>query len=151
MATITDITHSQPDFQLTPVPNFIEQARTCEQLAISLGESSDMTRNQTLCNQLHASLARLQPELLEPIPMRLVEFFTADALPAKQPYFDADCTELCRYCMALSVVLGEQQAGTETEYALRDLLCGLTTFFVEGMLAPRWVNSAEGMDEIKFA
>jgi len=50
--------------------------------------------------------------------------------------------------MALSKVLVEHQADAETADILRDLLCGLTAYFVEGMMAPRWVRGADGIDEI---
>lgn len=135
---------------MTSIHNFIEQASTCEQLAITLGESSDIALNKTLCEQLYACLAQLKPGLLDPIPPGLTDNFTVDALPAESPHFDADCTELCHYCMALSAVLGKHALDAKTEHTLRDLLCGLTGYFVEEMMAPRWVRGAEGLDEIKY-
>ena len=151
MAKIVSVTHPQPDILLTPVPDFIEQARACEQIASVLGESHDSARNQALCNQLHACLTQLQPGLLDPIPTSLIERFTVDTLPAESAYFDADCTELCRYCMALSAVLGKQQTDSGTERTLRDLLCHLTAYFVEGMMAPRWVRGTKGVEKINYA
>jgi len=151
MTTILSLTHSQPDFPLIPVPNFIDHAQTCDQLASALGESDDTSWNQTLCNQLYASLEQLQPGLLEPIPTGLIDRFIVDTPPANSPYFDADCTELCRYCMALSTVLCDDRHDAETELALRDLLVGLTAYFVEGMMAPRWVKGAKGIDAIPHA
>jgi len=151
MATILSFTHSQPGMPFTQVPNFIEQASACERLASELAESHDTARNQVLSNQLYASLALLQEGLFDPIPGCLIDSFTVDALPAESPHFDADCTELCRYCMALSRVLGEQQTDMKTEHVLRDLLCGLTDYFVADMMAPRWVRGAQGTDEIRYA
>lgn len=136
---------------MTTIRNFIEQASACEQLSITLGESSDITLNKTLCEQLHARLAQLKPGLLDPIPPDLTDDFTVNTLPAESPHFDADCTELCNYCMVLSAVLGKYELDAETEHTLRDLLCGLTGYFVEEMMAPRWVKGVEGVDEIKYA
>lgn len=151
MTAILSLTNSQPDISLIPVPSFIEQAQTCDQLAIALGESSDSAWNQTLCNQLYAALEQLQPGLLDPIPASLVDRFTVDSPPANAPQFDADCTELCRYCMALSTVLCDDRHDAATEHALRDLLVGLTAYFVEGMMAPRWVKGTAGMNAIQYA
>jgi len=151
MATFLSFTHSQPGTPFTPIPNFIEQASICERIARELAESSDIAHNQVLSNQLHACLNQLQTELLDPIPTCLIDSFTVETLPAESPHFDADCTELCRYCMALSTVLGEQQTDAKTAQILRDLLCGLTDYFVEGMMAPRWMRGAQGTDEISYA
>ncbi|HKS32410.1 MAG TPA: hypothetical protein VJS14_01670 [Enterobacteriaceae bacterium] len=151
MTTILNFTWSQPDIPLRPFPSFIEQARTCSRLASALGESSDTAWNQALSSQLHACLAQLQPGLLEPIPTNLIDSFTVDMLPTESPYFDADCTELCRYCMALSKVLTEHRTDAETADILCDLLCGLTGYFVEDMMAPRWVRGAEAVNEIRYA
>lgn len=53
--------------------------------------------------------------------------------------------------MALSTVLCDDRHDAETELVLRDLLVGLTAYFVEGMMAPRWVKGAEGIDAISYA
>ena len=151
MAAILSFIHPQPGIPLSPVPNFIEQARACERIANSLGESHYATRNQALCNQLHACLSLLQPELLDPIPTNLIDCFTVDTLPAESAYFDADCTELCRYCMALSAILSKHHTDAGTERTLRDLLCNLTAYFVEDMMAPRWVRGAKGVEKINYA
>lgn len=150
MATVLSYTCSQLNTPHTAIPSFIDHAQTCDHLASALGESDDTTWNQTLCNQLYASLEQLQPGLLEPIPTGLIDHFIVDTPPANSPYFDADCTELCRYCMALSTVLCDDRHDADTELALRDLLVGLTAYFVEGMMAPRWVKGAEGIDAIAY-
>ena len=151
MATILSFTHSQPGTPLIPISNFIEQARACERIVSALGESRDTAWNQALCSQLHACLVQLQPGLLDPIPTSLIDSFTVDALPANAPCFDADCTDLCRYCIVLSALLGEDKIDAEKANTLRDLLCGLSTHFVEGMMAPRWIRGANGVNESKYA
>lgn len=150
MATFLSYTHSQPGMPFIQVPDFIEQASACERLASELAESSDTTRNQALCNQLYASLTQLQAGLLDPIPTCLIDSFTVDILPGESPHFDADCNELCRYCMVLSAVLEIHQTDMKTEHILRDLLCGLTGYFVESMMAPRWIRGAQGTDAIGY-
>ena len=149
MATILSFTHSQPGFPLTPVPDFIEQARTCERIVTRLAESSDPMQYQALSTTLHACLSELQPGLLDPIPDCLIDCFTIDTLPTDSTHFEPDCTDLCRYCIALSIVLAEHQAAGKTGDALRDLLCELTAYFVAEMMAPRWVRSEEGARQIQ--
>lgn len=143
MATVLSFTHAQPGFPLIPVPNFIEQARACEYIATLLAESTEPMQHQALSHKLHACLAQLQPGLLDPIPECLVDSFTVDTLPANSSCFEPDCTDLCRYCMALSAVLGEHKAAGNAGNALRDLLCELTGYFVKEMMAPRWVTGAD--------
>jgi len=146
MATILSSTHSQP---FTPVPDFIRQARTCENIVNTLGESDDPIQRQALSNKLHATLSQLQPDLLDPVPLYLTDSFTVDALPEHLPRFEPDCTDLCRYCMVVSTVLAEHDAAGKTGTALRDLLCELTGYFVDEMMAPRWVRSEEGVKQIQ--
>ena len=148
MATTLSSTHSQA---FTPVPDFIQQARTCENIINTLGESDDPIQRQALSNQLHATLRQLQPDLLDPIPLCLTDSFTVDALPECAPRFEPDCTALCRYCIVLSTVLAEQDAAGKTGTALRDLLCELTGYFVDEMMAPRWIRSEEGVSQIQYA
>ena len=143
MATILSFTHSQPGFPFIPIPDFIEQARACERIATLLAESVEPMQRQVLSHNLHARMAQLQQELLDPIPECLVDSFTVDTLPANSSCFEPDCTDLCRYCMALSAVLGECEAAGKTGNALRDLLCELTDYFVAEIMAPRWVRGAD--------
>lgn len=140
MATILSFTHSQSGTPFTPVPNFIEQARACEQIVNMLAESVEPVQRQALSHKLYARFAQLQPGLLDPIPECLLDHFAADTLPANPPRFEPDCTDLCRYCMALSAVLGEREEAGKTENALRDLLCELIDYFVAEIMAPRWVR-----------
>ena len=84
MATILCSTHSHP---FTPVPDFIQQARTCENIVNTLGESDDPIQRQALSNQLHTTLRQLQPDLLDPIPLYLTDSFTVDVLPEFAPPF----------------------------------------------------------------
>ena len=151
MATILSFTHSQPGTPLIPVPDFIEQARACERIVTLLGESSDPLHYQTLSATLHACLSELRPGLLDPIPECLIDSFTADTLPTNSPRFEPDCTDLCRYCMTLSNLLAEPKVAGKTAIALRDLLCELTAYFVDEMMAPRWIRSEEGVNQIQYA
>lgn len=85
MASVLRYTCSQPEVPFTASPSFIDHAQTCDQLASALGESDDTAWNQTLCNQLYASLEQLQPGLLEPIPTGLIDRFIVDTPPANSP------------------------------------------------------------------
>ncbi|HCM1976869.1 TPA: hypothetical protein N3A47_002258 [Salmonella enterica subsp. houtenae serovar 47:z36:-] len=53
--------------------------------------------------------------LLEPVPPHLVESLTVDTLPVSSPHFDPECTELCRYCLALTQTLSVPGFAAETE------------------------------------
>lgn len=151
MATILSFTHSHPGTPFTPVPNFIEQARSCQHIVNTLAESIEPAERQALSHKLYARLAQLQPGLLDPIPECFIDDFTADTFPANPPRFEPDCTDLCRYCMAVSAVLGEHEESGKTKIALRDLLCELTDYFVAEMLAPRWVGEMAHPDKINYA
>ena len=151
MAMISDFTHSHPGTPFTPVPNFIEQAQSCQHIVNTLAESIEPAERQALNHKLYASLAQLQPGLLDPIPECLIDDFTVNALPEEPPRFEPDCTDLCRYCMAVSVVLSEHEASGRTGTALRDLLCELTDYFVAEMMAPRWISETVGTDNITHA
>lgn len=151
MATILSFTHSCPGTPFTPVPNFIEQAQSCQHIVNTLAESIEPAQRQTLSHKLYARLAQLQPGLLDPIPECLVDSFSVAKLPANPPRFEPDCTDLCRYCMAVSAVLGEHEESGKTEIALRDLLCELADYFVAEMMAPRWVRETPGADKINYA
>lgn len=88
---------------------------------------------------------QLQPGLLDSIPTHLIESLTVDTIPADYPRFEPECTELCRYCLALTQTLAGQGITSETGKQLSGLLYDLTNLFAAEMKAPRWLRTAEGL------
>lgn len=98
-----------------------------------------------LCARLNACLTLLQPTLLDPVPPHLIESLTVDTLPANSPRFEPECTELCRYCLALTQTLAGQGFYSEMEKHLSGLLYELISYFAAEMKAPRWLRTSEGV------
>lgn len=125
--------------------DFTVLAGHCETFAETLIESNDPTLKMALCGRLNACLSLLQPTLLEPVPPHLVESLTVDTLPANSPHFEPECTELCRYCLALTQILAGQGFYSEMEKHLSGLLYELISYFAAEMKAPRWLRTSEGV------
>ena len=98
-----------------------------------------------LCGRINTSLTLLQPTLLKPFPLHLVEILTIDTLLASSPRFDPECTELCRYCLAITQTLSGLGFASETEKYLSWLLYDLINYFVAEMKSPRWLRTAGGV------
>ncbi len=98
-----------------------------------------------ICGRINTCLTLLQPTLLEPVPPYLVESLTVDTLPATTPRFDPECTELCRYCLAITQILSGLGFASETEKYLSWLLYDLINYFAAEMKAPRWLRTAGGV------
>ena len=92
-----------------------------------------------------ACLALLRPTLGEPIPPHLIDRFTVDVLPDVLPEFTPDADLLCDYCLALAQVLLGRSLLPETETTLNGLLCDLVWYFADGLKAPRWIRTTDGV------
>lgn len=77
--------------------------------------------------------------------LQLVESLTVDTLPATTPRFEPECTELCRYCLAITQTLSGLGFASETEKHLSCLLYELINYFAAEMKAPRWLRTADGV------
>ncbi|EBR3471585.1 TPA: hypothetical protein G8N71_001121 [Salmonella enterica] len=141
---------SQSPDKLLTVPfnaatDFTVLADHCETFGETLIENDDPALKMALCGRLSAALTLLQPTLLEPVPPHLVESLTVDTLPANSPEFGPECTELCRYCLALTQTLAEQGFSSEKEKQLSYLLYDLINYFAAEMKAPRWLRTVDGV------
>lgn len=141
---------SQSPDKLLAVPfnattDFTVLADHCENFAETLIENDDPTLKIALCGRLNAALALLQPTLSDPIPPHLIESLTVDTLPASSPEFGPECTELCRYCLALTQTLAEQGFSSEKEKQLGYLLYDLINYFAAELKAPRWLRTVDGV------
>ncbi|MCH9297303.1 hypothetical protein C7431_102381 [Pantoea allii] len=145
MATILTQTHQLLIVPFNTATDFTVLADHCENFAETLIENDDPTLRMALCGRLNACLTLLQPTLLEPVPSHLVESLTVDTLPANSPQFEPECTELCRYCIALTQTLAGQGLSSETEKQLSYLLYDLINYFAAEMKAPRWLRTADGV------
>ncbi|AKE12422.1 hypothetical protein [Serratia liquefaciens] len=145
MATTPIQTHPLLAVPFNAATDFTVLADRCENFAATLIENDDPTLKMALCGRLNACLTLLQPTLLDPVPPHLIESLTVDTLPASSPRFDPECTELCRYCLALTQTLAGQGFSSETEKYLSWLLYDLINYFAAEMKAPRWIRTADGV------
>jgi hypothetical protein len=145
MATILTQTHPLVSVPFSATTDFTVLADHCENFAATLIENDDPTLKMVLCGRLNVCLTLLQSTLLDPVPPHLIESLTVDTLPASSPRFDPECTELCRYCLALTQTLAGQGFSSETEKYLSWLLYDLINYFTAEMKAPRWIRTADGV------
>ncbi|HHG9496577.1 TPA: hypothetical protein ACPY0B_002596 [Citrobacter farmeri] len=145
MATTPNQTHPLLVVPFNTTTDFTVLASHCEAFAETLIESNDLALKMALCGRINACLTLLQPTLLEPVPPHLVESLTVDTLPASSPRFDPECTELCRYCLAITQTLSGLGFASETEKYLSWLLYDLINYFAAEMKAPRWLRTAGGV------
>ncbi|EEC0297087.1 hypothetical protein YV76_004595 [Salmonella enterica subsp. enterica] len=125
--------------------DFTVLADYCARFAETLIETDDPALRLALCGRLSAGLALLQPTLHDPIPPRLIDSLTVDTLPAISPHFDPEPDASCEYCLALLRLLMERTAEPKAEKTLTGLLCELVWYFAEGLKAPRWLRTADGV------
>lgn len=145
MATFPTRTHPLLSFPFDIHTDFTVLADYCENLAETLIENDAPLLEKALYGRLRSCLSLLEPTLLEPIPAHLIASLTVDALPEHPPRFEPECTELCRYCLALTNVLEGKEISADVEKEIRGLLYDLVTFFTAGMKAPRWLRTVEGV------
>lgn len=145
MATIPTQAHPSLAVPFSATTDFTILASHCENFAETLIESHDLTLKMALCGRINTCLTLLQPTLLEPIPPYLVESLTVDTLPATTHRFEPECTELCRYCLAITQTLSGLGFASETEKHLSCLLYELINYFAAEMKAPRWLRTADGV------
>lgn len=125
--------------------DFTVLADYCARFAETLIETDDPALRLALCGRLHAALALLQPTLNDPIPPHLIDSLTVDTLPPEPPYFVSEPDALCEYCLTLLQLLLARPAEPKTEQTLTGLLCELVWYFTEGLKAPRWLRTADGV------
>ncbi|ECC1671283.1 hypothetical protein [Salmonella enterica] len=145
MATIPTQTYPLLAVPFNAATDFTVLASHCENFAETLIENDDPTLKMALCGRINTCLTLLQPTLLEPVPLHLVESLTVDTLPAITPRFEPECTELCRYCLAITQTLSGLGFASETEKYLSWLLYDLINYFAAEMKAPRWLRTAGGV------
>lgn len=148
MATILTTDSDLLDLLTVPfnaTTDFTVLADYCARFAETLIETDDPALRLALCGRLHAALALLQPTLHDPIPPHLTESLTVDTLPATPEHFISEPDSLCEYCLALLQLLLERPAEPKMEQTLTGLLCELVWYFTEGLKAPRWLRTADGV------
>ncbi|KEM92531.1 hypothetical protein [Escherichia coli] len=127
------------------VTNFTTLADYCEHFAETIIECHDLALKMAPCGRLSPCLALLRPTLGEPIPPHLIDRFSVDVLPDVLPEFTPDADLLCDYCLALAQVLLGRSLLPETETTLTGLLCDLVWYFADGLKAPRWIRTTDGV------
>ncbi|EFG4857747.1 hypothetical protein A8622_003401 [Escherichia coli] len=145
MVTIPTQTHPLLSVPFNAATDFTILADYCTRFAETLIETDDPALRLALCGRLHAGLALLQPSLNDTIPPHLVESLTVDTPPATTAHFEPEPDLLCEYCLVLLQLLLERPAEPKTEQLLTGLLCELVWYFTEGLKAPRWLRTADGV------
>ncbi|WES69055.1 hypothetical protein [Superficieibacter sp. HKU1] len=151
MATIPDQTHPSLSASFSANTDFTLLAEHCEHLATGLLENSAPPLRMAFCGRLATCLDLLRPGLYDPIPPHLQESLTTDTLPDQQPEFAPDPELLCEYCHALTQVLLAGGVSAQVEKTLTGLLYELVCFFSDGLRAPRWIRTPEGVKFIEDA
>ncbi|MDX6021818.1 hypothetical protein SIL08_16200 [Scandinavium sp. V105_16] len=141
-------THPLLFVNVEPETDFTEVAEHCENLAASALEAEHMQTQHELYQRLHECLTQLQPTLLDPIPDNLIAQFTVNEMPSTEPVMDTETELLCEYCLALSHLLSGNPLSLSVEETLQGLLYELTCFMTDTMLAPRWLNTPQGLQPI---
>lgn len=141
-------THPLLYVTVEPETNFAEAATHCEDLAASALESEHLNTQHQLYQRLHECLTRLQPTLLEPITEEQMPQFTVSRMPSSAPTMDTESELLCEYCLALSHLLSGNPLSLSVEETLQGLLYELTCFLADTMLAPRWLETPQGLRPI---
>ncbi|EDS90882.1 hypothetical protein MUG12_06435 [Escherichia albertii NBRC 107761 = DSM 17582] len=125
--------------------DFTVLADYCACFAETLIETNDPVLRLAFCGRLRACLALLQPTLNDPIPPHLIESLTVDVPPVTPHHFDPEPDLLCEYSLALLQLLMARTAEPKTEQTLTGLLCELVWYLTEGLKAPRWLRTADGV------
>lgn len=149
MATIPTQTHPSLSASFDASTDFTVLAEHCENLATGLLENAVPSLRMAFCGRLAACLDLLRPGLYDPIPPHLQESLTTDTLPEQQPEFTPDPELLCEYCHALTQILLAGGVSAQVEKALTGLLYELVCFFSDGLRAPRWIRTPEGVKFIE--
>ena len=149
MATIPDQTHSSLSVSFDASTDFTLLATYCENLATGLLDNQVLSLRMAYCGRLATCLNILSPGLHDPVPPHLQESLTVDALPKRQPEFVPDPELLCEYCHALTQILLAGGMGRNIEQSLTGLLYELVCFFSDGLRAPRWIRTPEGVKFIE--
>lgn len=136
---------SFPSIPFSAATNFTTLADYCEHFAETIIECHDLALKMAPCGRLSTCLTLLRPTLGEPIPPHLIDRFTVDVLPDVLPEFTPDADLLCDYCLALAQVLLGRSLLPETETTLTGLLCDLVWYFADGLKAPRWIRTTDGV------
>ncbi len=114
---------SFPSIPFSAATNFTTLADYCEHFAETIIECHDLALKMAPCGRL--------------IPV--------DVLPDVLPEFTPDADLLCDYCLALAQVLLGRSLLPETETTLTGLLCDLVWYFADGLKAPRWIRTTDGV------
>ncbi|CZV32887.1 hypothetical protein [Enterobacter cloacae] len=125
--------------------DFTELADNCQRYCEALVEETDHARKIALCGRLASTLALLRPMLLEPLPEHLQERLTVDEFPEREPPFNAESDQLCRYCEEITQLLIGGALAPESARVMGDLLFELTGYFADQLKAPRWLRTEAGV------
>ena len=118
----------------------------CEHYAEHLLENKNLTERMALCSRLLAGLEVLKSALKTPLPDYLIEKLTLKESEVSIYYnpMATDSEPLREYCVALTIVLLNQQESPEQRQQMTGLLYELITVLAEDLKAPRFIRSLDG-------
>ena len=125
--------------------DFIDLADNCQRYCEALVEETNPARKIALCGRLASTFALLHPMLLEPIPEHLQERLTVDRFPEREPVFNTESDQLCRYCEEITQLLMTGALTPGSARVMGDLLFELTGYFADQLKAPRWLRTEAGI------
>lgn len=148
MATTPTQVHSLKAFPFNAATDFTALAAHCEQCAEALLESDNPLQRRQISDSLASALNRLQSGLHNPVPPHLINSLTADAIPASVPRFEPDSEQLAEYCLTLTHILINREVSAQSEKSLTGLLYDLVSYFAADLQAPRYLRTAQGLEEL---
>ena len=125
--------------------DFIDLADNCQRYCEALVEETNPARKIALCGRLASTFALLRPMLLEPIPEHLQERLTVDRFPEREPVFNTESDQHCRYGEEITQRLISGALTPESARVMGDLLFELTGYFADQLKAPRWLRTEAGI------
>lgn len=119
----------------------------CQQHADALIENHDNTERMALCGRLFAGLEMLKSSLIAPLPEHLIQRLTADVAEPDNYRcpLSTDSETLREYCMALTMLLLQNQQSPEQEEHITGLLFELINVLAEDLKAPRFIRTDAGL------
>ncbi|MBF7954411.1 hypothetical protein [Rahnella victoriana] len=148
MATIPTQTYASEACPINDATDFTVLAACCAEFAETLLESTEPPQRRKIYNSLSAVLSVLQSGLHNPVPHHLINSLTVDERPASEARFEPDSEQLAEYCLTLTQILKNHEIPAQSEKSLTGLLYDLVSYFSEDLCAPRYLRTAQGLEEL---
>ncbi|WP_158781734.1 hypothetical protein [Pantoea sp. BAV 3049] len=151
---VNQFTQTRPEFihlsPLTSGMDFIDLAEYNERLVSVLMETDISAERFAIYEKIAGSLEHLQLAFDEPVPdYRLPQLTAAEVTDFHNTAFVAEPEIITRYCRALTQILRNRAADSDTQEVLTELLFDLVSFLVEDLKAPRYIETYSGLVQVR--